>query len=238
MIAVLVSVFLASSVEVIEMAIIVMGVGAARGWRSTLIGAGGGFAILVGIVAGLGTAISLIPIDVARVVIGALLLTFGLQWLRKGIIGVADNGFRGGGEEEEAPEEGGSEGALDWTAFVLSFKGVLLEGLEVAFIVVAFGAGHGGGSGYLYAVIGAAAAFVVIGIAALFARQQLESVPGRSLKFGVGGLLTTFGTFWTLEGLGAHWPGSDASLLWLLGLYLLAAFAYLAAIRRGALGPA
>ncbi len=232
MIASAVSVFLASAVEVTEMAIIVAGVGAARGWRSTLIGAGAGFAILVAIVAGLGSAISLIPIDTARVVIGALLLTFGLQWLRKGIVGVAAEGFTGGEEEDEgeAPE-GESEGALDWTAFVLSFKGVLLEGLEIAFIVVAFGAGEGGRRGFATAVVGAAAAFVAIGIVALLARKWLESVPGRSLKFGVGCLLTTFGTYWALEGLGVHWPDQKLSLLALLGIYVLAAFTYMSAVR-------
>ena len=236
MIAVLASVFLAAAVEVTEMAIVVVGVGTARGWRSTLIGAGAGFGILVVLVAALGGALTLIPIDAARVVIGALLLTFGLQWLRKGILRVAERGFRGGGEEdEEVPAEQRQDGGgIDWTAFVLSFKGVLLEGLEVAFIVVAFAAGHGGKSGYFGAVIGAVAAFLVIGTLSLVARSRLEAVPGRSLKFGVGCLLSTFGTFWALEGLGVAWPHGDLSLLGILALYLGAAFAYLGWVRGGA----
>lgn len=235
--AVLIGVFVASAVEVIEMSIIVVGVGAARGWRSTLIGGAAGMLVLAALAIGLGQALSLIPIDVVRVVIGALLLTFGLQWLRKGIVRVSSQGFWGGGAEESAAEAGGG-GAIDWTAFVLSFKGVLLEGLEIAFIVVAFGAGNGGGSSYFQAAIGAIAAFLLIGAVAIWARSRLEAVPGRTLKFAVGGLLTTFGTYWAMEGLGVHWPAAKLSLAWLYAAYLLAAFVYLWAVRRGLLGPA
>lgn len=236
--AVLIGVFVASAVEVTEMVIIVVGVGATRGWRSTLIGAGAGLAVLAGIVIGLGRALSLIPIGDVRVIIGALLLTFGLQWLRKGIIGVAEQGFWGGAEEEaDTPAGAGGDGAIDWTAFVLSFKGVLLEGLEIAFIVVAFGAGNGGGGSYVQAAIGAAAAFVLVGGLGLLVRRRLESVPGRTLKFGVGGLLTTFGTFWTMEGLNVHWPAQKLSLAWLYAAYLGAAFLFLSAVRAGLLGP-
>jgi uncharacterized membrane protein len=118
---------------------------------------------------------------------------------------------------------------------VLAFKGVLLEGLEIAFIVVAFGAGgHGYGSAYA----GALAAFVIFGGLGFAAKGQLEKVPGRTLKFAVGGLLSTFGTFWTLEGLGVHWPGDDLSLAWLYVLYLGATVALMQAARAGWLGPA
>ncbi len=239
-VSVLVGTFVASSVEVTEMVIIVVGVGATRGWRSTWIGAGAGLVVLVGIIAGLGQALQLIPIDVVRVIIGALLLTFGLQWYRKGVIQVAADGFRGGTEAEEVDAEAGTAGAIDWTAFVLSFKGVLLEGLEVAFIVVAFGAGGAGGSSsgsYGAAYVGAAAAFMVIGLLGLVAKRQLQRVPGRTLKFGVGGLLCTFGTFWSLEGLGVHWPGGDLSLAWLYALYLGSTFVVMYAVRAGMLGP-
>ncbi len=240
--AVLISTFIASCVEMTEMVIIVVGVGAIRGWRSTLIGAAAGMAILIGIVFGLGQALALIPIDTVRIIIGALLLTFGLQWYRKGVIGVASEGFTGG-EDEEVGAEAGDGGALDWTAFVLAFKGVLLEGLEIAFIVVAFGAGGGTGSGgttsssYTSAYVGALAAFVLIGVAGFAARSRLESVPGQTLKFGVGGLLSTFGTYWMLEGLGVSWPTGKYSLAWLYAAYLASTFAALWAVRAGLLGP-
>lgn len=244
-ISVVAGTFIASAVEFTEMVIIVVGVGATRGWRSTIIGALAGFVILIGIIAGLGQALQLIPIGTVRIVIGALLLTFGLQWYRKGVIGVAADGFRGGGEEEEqAGGEGAAGGAIDWTAFVLSFKGVLLEGLEVAFIVVAFGAGGGGGTSggfasgsYLSAFIGAIAAFLVIGGLGMAAKSRLEKVPGRTLKFGVGGLLSTFGTYWTMEGIGVHWPGAKLSLAWLYAVYLGSTLALMYAVRAGWLGP-
>ena len=123
---------------------------------------------------------------------------------------------------------------------------VLLEGLEVAFIVVAFGAGGGnhgsggtasGASGYGAAYIGAAAAFLFIGALGLLAKRQLQRVPGRTLKFGVGGLLSTFGTFWALEGLGVHWPGDDLSLALLYALYPSSTFALMFGVRAGVLGP-
>ncbi len=247
-ISVLIGTFVASSVEVTEMVIIVVGVGSTRGWRSTWFGSGAGFIVLVAIIAALGQALSLIPIGTVRIVIGALLLTFGLQWFRQGVIQTAADGFTGTTEEEEAEAAEGAEGAIDWTAFVLAFKGVLLEGLEVAFIVVAFGAGGGAGgghgfgigaghSGYESAFIGAAAAFIFIGALGALANRQLQEVPGRTLKFGVGGLLSTFGTFWALEGLGVHWPGGDLSLAWLYALYLGATFTLMRTVRAGLFGP-
>ncbi len=242
-VSVLIGTFVASSVEVTEMVIIVVGVGATRGWRSTWFGVGAGLILLIGIIAGLGQALRLIPIDIVRVIIGGLLLTFGLQWYREGVIGVAADGFSGGTEEEGADDGGAAGGGIDWTAFVLAFKGVLLEGLEVAFIVVAFGAGGGGHGGGLHsgsygaAYVGAGAAFLVIGVIGLIAKRQLERVPGRTLKFGVGGLLCTFGTFWSLEGLGVNWPGGDLSLAWLYALLLASTFAIMYAVRTGMLGP-
>src|SRR3989475_11025481 len=152
---VLITTFLASMVEAIEMVTIVLGVGATRGWRSTLIGVGAGFAVLAVVVAALGLALSQVPIGPLRLIVGALLLVFGLQWLRKGVRRVAAHGLAGVGThpEDEPPEWSGV--GFDWTAFVLAFKGVVLEGLEVAFIVVSFGAnanqlpvaGGGGGRG-------------------------------------------------------------------------------------------
>ncbi len=219
-----VAAFIACSVEVVEMVIIVVGVGAARGWRSTVVGAGSGLAVLAAIVFGLGRALQYVPINPLRVVIGSLLLTFGLQWLTRGVLGVAAKGFTGGDEEEgaDAGGAGRSDGVLDWTAWLLAFKGVLLEGLEVAFIVIAFGAGGGNWS---QAYAGAAAAFVIIGTVGLLAKGWLEKVPGHALKFGVGGLLSTFGTFWAMDGLGVQWPGEKLSLLWLYLVFLATTFA-------------
>ena len=232
----LVPAFVASAVEVTEMVVIVIGVGAARGWRSTWTGSIAGLVVLAGIVAGLGTALRSIPIDVVRIVIGFLLLTFGLQWLRKGVLQVATSGFTGGGDEEETSAEARdpSDRGLDWTAFVLAFKGVLLEGLEIAFLVVAFGAGS---HSYLGAFVGAAAAFVVIGGLGFGMRGLLERVPGRTLKYGAGCMLTTFGVFWALEGLGVHWPGDDVSLAWLFGYVLVVALLLTAWARRQAAHP-
>ena len=149
----------AAAVEVIEMVLIVVGVGSVRGWRSTLIGAGAGLVLLVAIVAIAGTALKALPIDTLRLIIGGLLLVFGLQWLRKGIRRVAANGFSGSGDEEVEKRDENSSG-IDWTSFVLSFKGVSLEGLEISFIVVSFGATSGHMNG---AIIGAAAAVVLLG---------------------------------------------------------------------------
>ncbi len=239
--SVLIGSFVACTVEVTEMVIIVVGVGTTRGWRSTLVGAGCGLLLLAMLVGGLGQALSLVPIDPLRVAIGALLLTFGLQWVRQGVVRVAADGFRGPDEEEEeAPDaDGSSSDRIDWTAWLLAFKGVTLEGLEVAFIVIAFGAGSRGGSGgYLSAIVGAAAAFVIVGTASFLAIDRLRKVPGRVLKFGVGGLITTFGTFWALEGLGVHWPAGRVSLAWLYALFLGATVALSILARRSLLGPA
>ncbi len=232
--------FVACSVEVIEMVIIVVGVGVARGWRSTLVGALSGLVVLAAVVLGLGQALALVPINTLRIAIGALLLTFGLQWLTKGVIGVAADGFTGGGDEEgEVEAADDTTGILDWTAWLLAFKGVLLEGLEVAFIVIAFGAGSGGGSSnYLPAYLGAGAAFAIFGTVGALASGALQKVPGRVLKFGVGGLLSTFGTFWAMEGIGVSWPGERLSLAVLYAFYLGVTFALAGLARRGLLGPA
>jgi uncharacterized membrane protein len=225
--AVLVTTFLASSVEAIEMVTIVLGVGATRGWRSTLLGAVAGFAVLAVVVVVLGVALTAIPIGPLRVLVGTLLLLFGLQWFRKGIARVAANGLAGyhGDEiDDDVPATG-----MDWTGFVLAFKGVLLEGLEVAFIVVSFGAsaGHLGP-----AIIAGAAAVVVIGAVGLALNQLVGRIPRSLLQLVVGTLLTSFGTFWALEGLGVNWPQSDADILALLAFYAASALAYIGLERR------
>jgi uncharacterized membrane protein len=224
--------FFAAAVEVIEMVLIVVGVGAVRGWRSTLIGAGAGLLVLVAVVAGFGAALTAVPIDTLRLFIGALLLVFGLQWLRKGIRRVAKNGFAGSGDEDVEARQDDS-GGMDWTSFVLAFKGVSLEGLEIAFIVVSFGAT----SGHVpAAIIGAGAAVLVLGVAGAATHTLVQRIPRSALQLVVGTMLASFGTFWSAEGAGVSWPGSDASILGLLALYVAVASGYILALRRGRLG--
>jgi uncharacterized membrane protein len=222
--------FLAAAIEVIEMVIIVVGVGTVRGWRSTWLGAAAGLAVLTVLVLALGTALTLVPIGALRLVVGSLLLVFGLQWLRKGISRVSANGFRGMGARSASAEGIPSHG-VDWTAFVLSFKGVLLEGLEIALIVVSFGATA---QAFPTAILGAGAAFVVIAGAGLLARGFVERIPRSALQLLVGTLLSSFGTFWAVEGLGIGWPGGDTAILALVGWYVLAAVGYVASLRRQA----
>jgi uncharacterized membrane protein len=215
----IVTVFLAAAVEVVEMVTIVVGVGATRGWRATLVGCGAGLFVLAVIVGVLGTALTFVPIGVLRAVVGSLLLLFGLQWLRKSILRISQSGWAKRPQEVDEEDEGLGDRhrtGFDWTAFALSFKGVVLEGLEVAFIVVAFGAATGQ---LALGVVGAVAAFVVIGVAGAVARRRVERVPSKALKFVVGLLLVSYGTFWGAEGLGVRWPLGDFAILVLIGYY-------------------
>ena len=230
---VLLTTFLASAVEAIEMVTIVIGVGSTRGWRSTALGTLAGFGALAVVLVAFGIALSAIPIGPLRLVIGALLLIFGLQWFRKGVRRVAARGLAGirmHTEEEQAEWDG--EG-VDWTAFVLSFKGVVLEGLEVAFIVVSFGAGARQMGA---AVIGGVGALVVVGAIGAVVQRLITRIPRSLLQLVVGVLLTTFGSFWALDGLGARWPGGDLAILGLLALYCLTAVTYVILERRRMLG--
>jgi uncharacterized membrane protein len=220
--------FLASAVEMVEALTIVLAVGTTREWRSTLTGVGAALAALAAIVGALGPALTVVPIDWLRVVVGSLLLVFGLQWLRKAILRAS--GYKALHDEaeifrretEEARRAGRDERAgLDWYAFTLSFKGVLLEGLEVAFIVITFGSSAG--RVWLAALAAGAALVIVVG-AGLAVRAPLARVPENHLKFAVGLLLTTFGIFWGTEGVGAEWPGGDAALLAILGALCLFSF--------------
>src|SRR5215467_14451381 len=207
--AVAVTTFLASAVEGIEMVAIVAGVGVTRGWRAAIAGAAGGL-----------------------VVLAVLVALVGLNWLRKGIRRLAAQGLRGAGpgdpgptEEDEVPRD-----RRDWTGFVLAFKGVLLEGLEVAFIVVTFG----GTSNQLgVAVVAAIGALVLVAAFGLAIQPLVRRIPRSALQLAVGLLLTTFGTFWAVEGVGVDWPGSDAAIVGLLGLYVVVAAGYLAVERAG-----
>ena len=226
--------FLASAVEMIEALTIVLAAGVTRGWRSSLIGVAAGLAVLAVIVAALGPALTAIPIDALRLVVGALLLVFGLQWLRKAILRAS--GYKPLHDEAAIFEREraaalaqGTEirAGLDWYAFTLCFKGVLLEGLEVAFIVVTFGATA---NNIWLATIGAAAALVLVLAIGVAVHAPLSRVPENTLKFAVGLMLTTFGTFWAAEGAGVTWPGSDGAILGILAVYTVVSFAYVRAL--------
>jgi uncharacterized membrane protein len=230
---VLITTYLASTVEAVEMVVIVVGVGATRGWRATWTGVGAGLAVLAAIVVVFGLALSSLPIGPLRLVIGTLLLVFGLQWLRKGIRRVAAHGFAGLRAAAITDAERWTGDGIDWTAFVLSFKGVLLEGLEIAFIVVSVGvAAHE----LTDAVVGGVAALVVTAIVGAALGTVVRRVPRSVLQLVVGIMLTTFGTFWSLEGLGVTWPAGDLTILVLLFLYAATAFTYIALERRHVLG--
>lgn len=222
--------FLASCVEAIEMVAIVVGVGAIRGWRSALAGAGAGLVVLVVVGAALGTALTAIPIDALRLVVGTLLLVFGLQWLSKGVRRVARKGFAGD-EEEDVPanDSGDTRFGLDWTSFVLAFKGVLLEGLEIAFIVVTFGSAAGR---LPVAAIAGGAAIVLVAVVGAVFHGSLTRIPRSVLILVVGLLLSTFGTFWAADGIGVDWPGNELALPALLGFFACAAAGLVALQRR------
>jgi uncharacterized membrane protein len=230
------SAFLASAVEMVEALTIVLASGLTRGWRSSLIGVGAATLALAVVIAALGPALTLIPIDALRLVVGGLLLAFGLQWLRKAILRAS--GYKALHDEDEvfarelreaetAPRE--DRAGVDWYGFTLSFKGVFLEGLEVAFIVLTFGSTQ---KNIPLAAFGAAVAVVLVGVVGLLARAPLSRVPENTLKFSVGVMLTTFGIFWGAEGAGASWPGSDAAILGVLAFVILLSVTMVALLRR------
>ena len=226
----------------VEALTIVLAVGLTRDWRSALTGAGVAAVALSALVAALGPALTLIPIDDLRLVVGALLLVFGLQWLRKAILRAA--GYRALHDEEEAFAREAAEAraagverraGLDWYAFTISFKGVLLEGLEVAFIVLTFGSTQGS---IPLAAAGAVAAIVLVALVGVLARAPLARVPENTMKFAVGVMLTTFGTFWGAEGAGADWPGGDAALPGVLAFVALLSLGLVTTLRRRRLAVA
>ena len=228
--------FLASAVEGVEALTIVLAAGVARGWRSAVIGAISAAIALAIVVAALGPALTSIPINALRVVVGGVLLVFGLQWLRKAILRAS--GYKALHDEDEiyarqlrdaetAPRD--QRAGVDWYGFTLSFKGVFLEGLEVAFIVLTFGSTNGN---IPLAALGAAAALVLVAIVGLLARAPLARVPENTLKFAVGILLTTFGTFWGAEGAGASWPGEDAAIFGILAFVIAWSALLVAVLKR------
>jgi uncharacterized membrane protein len=232
------SVFLACTVEAVEALTIVLAVGATRSWSSALSGVGAAMLALAALVAALGPALTSLPIDALRIFVGGLLLIFGVRWLRKAILRSAGlkakhDELETFHEEAEAARAAGARHlGFDGYAFTVSFKGVLLEGLEVVFIVLTFGANQNRVP--LAAAAAALAALVVIA-AGVAARAPLARVPENTLKFTVGVLLTSFGLFWTIEGLGLSWPGGDAALLVIVAVVLVASNALVWALRRTAI---
>jgi uncharacterized membrane protein len=212
------TVFVACAVEAIEALTIVLAAGLTRQWRSTFQGMAAALVALAVITAAVGPAINELPLTALRVVVGALLAVFGLQWLRKAVLRAT--GYKALHDEASAylrevtaAQEAKKEtryGVSDWYSFTLAFKGVLLEGLEVVFIVVTFGDNQ---KNYGAAVIGAAAAIVLVTIVGIAVRAPLTKVPENWMKLAVGVMLTSFGTFWGAEGAGVRWPGNDAALL-------------------------
>jgi uncharacterized membrane protein len=242
------TVFVACVVESIEALTIVLAAGLTRQWRSTFQGMAVALLALAVIVAVLGPTITLLPLTALRLVVGALLAIFGLQWLRKAILRAT--GYKALHDEAsaylrevaaaQAAPEVRKRWVSDWYAFTLSFKGVLLEGLEVVFIVITFG---DNARNLGVAVLGAAVAVVVVTVTGIAVRVPLAKVPENAMKFAVGIMLTSFGTFWGGEGAGVSWPGNDAALLVLVPVVAVVSLGYAVWLHRShrladAAGPA
>jgi uncharacterized membrane protein len=246
------AVFGASAVEMVEALTIVVAAGVTRGWRSAIEGSAVAVLVLAALVAGVGVPLArLVPIDTLRVVIGALLLVLGLDWLRKAVLRASGHkalhdedaiyartvedltGGAGATTSASAGPAGSWRQAnRDATGFTVAFKGVFLEGLEVVLIVITLGAS----SGHLaLAAIAAAAAAVVVGVVGVLVARQLSEIPENSMKLAVGVMLTSFGVFWVGEGAGVHWPGSDLMILVLVGLFGMTAAVLTMAMRRARL---
>jgi uncharacterized membrane protein len=231
--------FLGSAVEGVEALTVILAVGTVRGWRAALSGTAGGIVLLVLLVSLFGAALAAIPIRVVQVVVGVLLLAFGVRWLYKAVLRAAgavqkrDEAAAYDRERAalaETTETAGTAGAgrraIDWLGTVAAFKAVTLEGLEVVFIVIATGAASGtGGSALVPAAAGATLALILVAAAGIALRAPLARVPENTLKFAVGVILTGFGLFWAGEGLGVRWPGGDASLFVLVASVLVIAMA-------------
>ncbi len=228
--------FMASMVEFVEALTIVLAVGVVRGWRSALLGTAAALLVLVALVAALGPSLTRIPLPVVQLVVGTLLLLFGLRWLRKailraaGVLALHDEAMAFQAETAALRRQGvaGSR-AVDMLAFMTSFKIVMLEGIEVIFIVIAIGAS---GQMMLPASVGAVMALLVVVVLGLWLHRPLARVPENTLKFGVGVMLSAFGTFWVGEGVGVVWPGADWSLLALIAVYLAVALTLVPACAR------
>jgi uncharacterized membrane protein len=237
--------FFAAIVEMVEALTIVMAMGMTRGWRSTLAGVAAALVALTAFTAAAGYALATwLPEAALQLTIGALLLVFGLQWLRKAVLrssgrkAMHDEDQIYADEVEQARRAGTQTRlGLDWFAFVVSFKGVFLEGVEVVFIVITFGLNA---DNVPVAVVGAVAGGLLVLAVGVAVRGPLSKVPENTLKYGVGLLLAAFGTYWSIEGLGIlrdgraslEWPGSDLAILALIAGWLLLSRAHVAGLRQ------
>ena len=233
--------FAASLVEVVEAFTIVLAVASLRGWRLAAAGTGAALVTLGLLVAALGPLLERVPLHLLQVTIGVLLLLFGMGWLRKAVLRSAaviplhDEDAAFAAETRELAEAARRPASLDWIAGLAVFKAVLLEGLEVVFIVLALGAGRG----LLWpASLGALAAFVAVLAVGVVVHRPLARVPENTLKFGVGVMLSAFGVFWTGEGLGVRWPEQDLTLLVFAALFLATGLLTASRLRRTALATA
>ncbi|MFQ5785643.1 MAG: COG4280 domain-containing protein [Alphaproteobacteria bacterium] len=235
--AAVIAAFLASTVEFVEALTIVLAVGTVRGWRPALAGATGGAVLLMALVAVLGPLLAKLPISWLQLAVGILLLLFGMRWLRKavlraaGVIAMHDEAAIYDAQTQSLREDAAAIGPWDPIALVTSFKAVVLEGLEVIFIVIAVGAA---GNALVPAAAGAAGALIVVVLLGLAVHRPLARVPENTLKFAVGVLLSAFGIFWIGEGAGFSWPGEDLAILGLIVGFLLTALLSVLVARRSA----
>jgi uncharacterized membrane protein len=238
---VVLAVFLASAVEAVEALTIVLAVALTNGWRTALLGAALASLALAAVVLALGPAlVRIVPIEGLQTTIGVLLLIFGLQWLRKAILRASglkalhDEATIFEREIEELSRSAATPSTrdIDWTGFVVSFKGVFLEGLEVAFIVLTFAANRQ--HTLVQSTIGAILAFVLVGAVGIVVHRPLTRVPENTIKFAVGLMLVAFGTFWGGEGIGLEWTLSEWTIPLLAVLYAAVAYAFITLLRRGA----
>lgn len=240
-IGLVVSVFIACTVEAVEALTIVLAVGATRSWRSAMTGVGVALLALAAVTAALGPALTALPINVLRAVVGGLLLVFGLQWLRKAILRASglkalhDEEAAFADETELAREAGTVTAGFDGYSFLVSFKGSFLEGLEVVFIALTFGSNQ---KDVPLAAAAAIAAVLVVTCVGVALRTPLTRVPENTLKFVVGVMLTSFGVFWGGEGVHANWPGGDVALLVIIPALALLAISTVWSLRRYLAEPA
>ncbi len=228
--------FLGSLVEAVEAMTIVLAVATVRGWRPAGLGVLAGLALLVLMVLVLGPVVDRAPLQALQLIVGILLLLFGMRWLRKAILRAAglvplhDETTTFATEAMDLREKvRRKEARLDWLAGLTSLKAVVLEGLEVVFIVIAVGAGRGL---LIPASIGALAACALIAVVGLVVHRPLARVPENTIKFAVGVMLSAFGMFWTGEGLGVRWPGEDIAIVAFAALFLVVAFMSVGLARR------
>ena len=230
----LLSTFLACAVEAVEALTVILAVGVTRGWRAPISATVAATIALAVLVVAFGPALARLPIDALRIVVGGLLLVFGMGWLRKAILRAS--GFKALRNEAAlyevevriAREHAGARGRMDWYGFTLVFKAVFLEGLEVAFIVLTFGSSA---HSIPLAAIGAGIAIAIVAMLGAIVHAPLARVPENTMKFAVGLMLSTFGMFWSAEGVGVEWPGSDAAILGILAFLTACSFGFVALLR-------